>query len=271
MRKSFFGSIVMALLLVGAGCFGAKPPVPQANVPQGQVAPDENGSPDKPEPPHPVSETKAAQFGMDVSLQVGDTLSLPDGLAVTLSKINDSRCPQGVQCIWQGELSPVLSIHGGNAGQDPKEVTLGTVRALQASQFGYAFSLHEATATTITLSVAKEGASVKGDDRISVTSPKPGATVSSPLTVTGKARGSWYFEASFPVELQDANGKVLVQVPAHAKGDWMTEDFVPFEVTLTFPKPATATGTLILHRDNPSGLPQNEASISIPVTFTANK
>ncbi len=39
-----------------------------------------------------------------------------------------------------------------------------------------------------------------------VTSPAANALVQSPLTVSGKARGGWYFEASFPVRLLDDQG-----------------------------------------------------------------
>lgn len=102
---------------------------------------------------------------------------------------------------------------------------------------------------------------------IQVNSPTNDQLITSPFTVTGKARGSWYFEASFPVILQDANGKILAQQPAQAKGEWMTTEFVPFESVLTFEKPTTDTGTLILKKDNPSGLPENDAEISIPVKF----
>jgi len=102
---------------------------------------------------------------------------------------------------------------------------------------------------------------------IMVTGLSPGDKVSSPLTIKGEARGYWYFEASFPVELLDGNGNQLAIKPAQAQGEWMTEDFVPFSVTLTFPPPATATGTLMLRKDNPSGLPENEDWLAIPVTF----
>lgn len=105
------------------------------------------------------------------------------------------------------------------------------------------------------------------DDLIRVTTPLPDTIVQSPLTVTGTARGNWYFEASFPVELIDANGKQLAIKPAQAQGEWMTTEFVPFSVTLIFPKPTTATGTLILRKDNPSGLLEHEDSISILVRF----
>ncbi len=104
-------------------------------------------------------------------------------------------------------------------------------------------------------------------DLIQVDSPLPNATVASPLTVTGRARGTWYFEASFPVKLLDGNGNQIVIEPAQAQSDWMTMDFVPFTVTLTFPTPATPTGMLVLMKDNPSGELQNDASVSIPVVF----
>lgn len=94
--------------------------------------------------------------------------------------------------------------------------------------------------------------------------------ISSPITITGEAR-KWYFEASFPVELVDGNGKQLAIGPAQAQGDWMTADFVPFTITLTFPKPTTSTGTLIFRNDNPSGLPENQEEYRIPVRFSTQE
>lgn len=102
---------------------------------------------------------------------------------------------------------------------------------------------------------------------IRVTSPVPNTFVTSPLTISGEAKGTWYFEASFPVRLVDGNGQELALKPAQAQGDWMTENFVPFQVTLTFTQPTTPTGTLILMKDNPSGLPENDDEIRIPVQF----
>lgn len=98
-------------------------------------------------------------------------------------------------------------------------------------------------------------------------SPKPNAVVQSPLMVTGAARGNWYFEASFPVKLLDANGNVLVQTPAQAQGEWMTTEFVPFSVKLAFETPTTTTGTLVLQKDNPSGLPEYDNALYIPIRF----
>lgn len=102
---------------------------------------------------------------------------------------------------------------------------------------------------------------------IHVTSVKADDLITSPLRLTGEARGNWYFEASFPVVLQDANGKILAQAPIQAIGEWMTTEFVPFDTLFTFPQSTTDTGTLTFHKDNPSALPQFDASISFPVRF----
>ena len=104
-------------------------------------------------------------------------------------------------------------------------------------------------------------------DMIHVFSPLPNSLVTSPLTITGEARGGWYFEASFQVRLLDANNLLLAASPAQAQSDWMTPNFVPFQVTLIFSPPTTATGTLILEKDNPSGEPANAAEVDIPVQF----
>lgn len=105
------------------------------------------------------------------------------------------------------------------------------------------------------------------DDLITVDAPLPNASVRSPLTISGKARGGWYFEASFPVKIYDGNGTLLGSTPAQAIGDWMTSEYVPFTATLTFTLPTTPTGTLVLEKDNPSGLPEHANELSIPVRF----
>jgi len=107
----------------------------------------------------------------------------------------------------------------------------------------------------------------KAEEMIKLASPKPGDTVSSPLLIKGEARGTWYFEASFPVKLLDADGNIIAVHYAQAQGEWMTEEFVPFTSELIFKTPQTETGTLVLQKDNPSGLEENDASIEIPVKF----
>lgn len=111
---------------------------------------------------------------------------------------------------------------------------------------------------------------INENNKIRVTSPQANESISSPLTIKGEARGNWYFEASFPIAIYDSNNTLLAEAPAQAKGEWMTENFVPFELTLTFPKPTTTSGKIVLKKDNPSGLPEHDEQIEIPVLFFAN-
>ncbi len=111
------------------------------------------------------------------------------------------------------------------------------------------------------------GNELEKQNLIKATDPRPNATIASPLTVRGVARGTWYFEASFPVELVDLTGATVAQGIAQAQSEWMTQDFVPFTATLTFTAPTSSTGTLWLRKDNPSGLPENDDALRIPVRF----
>lgn len=106
------------------------------------------------------------------------------------------------------------------------------------------------------------------NDKIRSKSPRPNQVISSPLEITGEAVGNWFFEASFPAHLLDANGNELAVIPVTAQGEWMTTNFVPYKGTMTFPTPQTPTGTLVLKRDNPSGLPENDSELRIPVKFS---
>ena len=109
---------------------------------------------------------------------------------------------------------------------------------------------------------------------IHVTSPTPNQIIQSPFTVTGEARGTWFFEASFPIVVTNWDGLIVGQAVAQAKSDWMTEDFVPFEATLTFtvdPDAYSNAGTLILKKDNPSGLPEYDDVLEIPVKLGVSK
>ena len=95
--------------------------------------------------------------------------------------------------------------------------------------------------------------------------------LTSPYTLTGQVPGNWSFEASFPVELTDSQGKVLEKTPAHLNGNWMTTAYVPFSVTLTFTPLTTAeSGVLILRKDNPSGMSENDDQVTINVRLAAS-
>ena len=104
------------------------------------------------------------------------------------------------------------------------------------------------------------------DTQVTVTTPQPGATVGRTFTVAGTAPGAWFFEAQFPIQVRDATDDTIASNPAQAQGDWETSGLVTFTDTITIDSSYTGPATLILLRDNPSGLPQNDDSVTIPIT-----
>lgn len=98
-------------------------------------------------------------------------------------------------------------------------------------------------------------------------SPAKNAKISSPLAVIGEVPGSWSFEAQFPVRLKDSHGSVIAQATGHVLGNWQTSQLVPFSAQLIFAAAGPGSGTLILEKDNPSGLSQNADAVSIPVQW----
>jgi hypothetical protein len=72
--------LLSAACVAGLGCASAAPPAPLANVP--------------------------------VKLAMGSSAELQPGLSISFDRVEDSRCPQGVQCVWAGQLLYFLSLHG---------------------------------------------------------------------------------------------------------------------------------------------------------------
>jgi hypothetical protein len=105
-------------------------------------------------------------------------------------------------------------------------------------------------------------------DFIVVASPKAGDVIRSPLKIRGQARGTWFFEGDFPLILKDPKGRIIAQGYATARGQWMTKEFVPFEGTLKFEKPAVGgRGTLVFKKDNPTDRPELDDALELPISF----
>lgn len=101
-------------------------------------------------------------------------------------------------------------------------------------------------------------------ESVNVSAPLPNAAVSRAFTVSGEARGNWFFEASFPVLVRDPAANLVGQGIAQAEGEWMTTDFVPFTATVTVAD-YVGPATLVLIKDNPSGLPEHDDSVEFPI------
>ena len=104
-------------------------------------------------------------------------------------------------------------------------------------------------------------------ENIVVTYPKANASVPKTFTVTGKAPGSWFFEAQAPVMVQTPDGEKIAQGTANAIGDWMTTKLVDFKADISVNPAYSGPATLVLLKDNPSGLPENDDSLEIPIVI----
>lgn len=114
-------------------------------------------------------------------------------------------------------------------------------------------------------------------------SPNRHEVISSPLSIQGEAPGTWFFEGSAPIVLVNWDGVIVAQGYVEAQDDWMTEDVIAFEGEMTFTDifPQTEEeldfeqleefmkkGTLILKKSNPSGMPEKDDAIEIPIRFS---
>lgn len=106
---------------------------------------------------------------------------------------------------------------------------------------------------------------------VQIFSIKAGDIITSPLSIKGEARGTWFFEASFPIKITDEQGNILGSSYARATSDWMTENFVPFTAQINFASENGGKGFLVLQKDNPSGLPENDKEIKIPVILASTE
>ncbi|MFA6295154.1 MAG: Gmad2 immunoglobulin-like domain-containing protein [Candidatus Paceibacterota bacterium] len=103
---------------------------------------------------------------------------------------------------------------------------------------------------------------------------KEGDTISSPMIITGQAKGPWFFEGVLPIVVVDWDGLIIGEGYVQATSDWMIEGYVSFEGLVSFTSPANNVsgtysnkGAIIFKKNNPSGLPENDAAIEIPVVF----
>jgi hypothetical protein len=76
-------------------------------------------------PVAPVASAGTVQPGEPFVLALGETVVLPDGLAVRFAAvIGDSRCPADVVCVWEGDAEIELDV--AMAGEQPALVRLHT-------------------------------------------------------------------------------------------------------------------------------------------------
>lgn len=105
---------------------------------------------------------------------------------------------------------------------------------------------------------------------IEVYYPQPEQFIESPLQINGQVPGNWFWEGTFSIDLVSGSGEVLstVQATPSQGSDWMTDEKVTFQAEIVFDSTTSGKqGTLVLHKANPSGLPENEETFGIIVYF----
>jgi len=109
------------------------------------------------------------------------------------------------------------------------------------------------------------------ENLIEIIEPKKNEDLSSPVLVRGRARGYWFFEGDFPIEIRSENGETLAQGVAIAKGQWMTEDWVEFSADLQFEVDEKQPASMIFHKQNASGDSEKAKKYVLPVNLSPAK
>jgi LysM repeat protein len=100
--------------------------------------------------------------------------------------------------------------------------------------------------------------------RITVRSPQPFDIVGDSFVLSGLGRANEGVLGT--AVLKDKNGTVLAKVsPMFVPGSGFL--FTLFDFSVQVGAPATPEGVLTVEADNPSGLPQNDFRVTVPVTF----
>ena len=103
-----------------------------------------------------------------------------------------------------------------------------------------------------------------GFDRITVRSPRPFDVVGDSFILCGLGRANEGVIGT--AVLTDKNGAVLAEVsPMLVPNSGFL--FTLFDFPVAVGAPATPEGVLTVEADNPSGLPENDFRVTVPLTF----
>lgn len=93
--------------------------------------------------------------------------------------------------------------------------------------------------------------------------------IKSPQQVKGFVPSGWMFEGVFPIILTDAGGTEIARTQANetTPGSWQSGKVVEFNALIKFGNTLDKKGFIKLIKDNPSGLPENDKSYKLPISF----
>lgn len=122
----------------------------------------------------------------------------------------------------------------------------------QLDDFIWCGEIEKCIASTLSCSTFLEDDNL--NKKIEIIQPLKGELISSPYEIRGLAPGTWYFEADFEIQLLDENANIIARSIASAQDDWMTTELLPFMANLEFETDYQGPASLLLIKDNPSGL-----------------
>jgi hypothetical protein len=106
------------------------------------------------------------------------------------------------------------------------------------------------------------------DYEVIVETPQTGDTVTSPLTIVGRAHTNWYSEGTFPVEVRNSMGEIIGQGMAEKQeGASADNGYIPFSALVTFTANPGEQGSLVFKRSNPGGKNEYDLRTEVSVIF----
>lgn len=98
---------------------------------------------------------EGVELGKAVNLQEGGFAIFEDGLKLSIERFTDSRCPEDVQCLWEGELGVNIKLEDGDV-EESLRLVLGAIQNPIGVGYGYSVMLERMTETIATLRVEKK-------------------------------------------------------------------------------------------------------------------
>lgn len=88
--------------------------------------------------------------------------------------------------------------------------------------------------------------------------------VSCPLQIKGKISGSWFFEASFAIDIKQ-NNRIIETIVATTEDDWMTKEKVSFKANYDCQNCSNGPLDLIFKKENPSDIPEKDDQVLVSI------